>query len=161
MNYSSEFIVQYVGFQTAIDKNNFAVRWTPFANQFKSMGIKTIDLYEVAQPNDINFVSRNVWTSQTYLKNFPTGVAGSGGGGGISVYQFGGYWLDEDQLERDDEMELVFLNSAVELADDEITLRSRATENVPYKQLLDFSPAKKMALPASSVKLVCNHIKQM
>jgi hypothetical protein len=165
MNYPmSSFIVQYVGFKTLIDKDAFRVRWVPFASQFKSMGIKTIDLYAVLQPNDIQFISRNVWDTQAYLKSFPSGVADSGGGGGIMVVQFGAYWLKANQLERDNEMELVFLNTVntiVEVPDNVVISRLRVTDTVRFRQLLDFPTGTKVAVPDSAVALICKHLQRM
>lgn len=105
---STKYIVQFVGFKTTLAEDDFIRRWMPFASNFKSQGIITIDLYRVANNDDLTFISRNIWEEKTYFQNFPTGVAGSGSGGGISVTQFGGYSIQPDQLERQDEMQLLF-----------------------------------------------------
>jgi hypothetical protein len=161
MTNNSKYIVQYVGFKTNLNRNDFINRWTPFASNFKNAGIKTIDLYEVQNNENFAFISRNVWDEKTYFQNFPSGVAGSGSGGGISVTQFGGYWLAENQLERQDQMKLVFLNNIVDVMDTKITSRLSVTANVPYKQLLDLSLESNFTLSEQKVELACHHIKRM
>jgi hypothetical protein len=161
MTNNSKYIVQYVGFKTNLNRNDFINRWTPFASNFKDAGIKTIDLYEVQNNENFAFISRNVWDEKTYFQNFPSGVAGSGSGGGISVTQFGGYWLAENQLERQDQMKLVFLNNIVDVMDTKITSRLSVTANVPYKQLLDLSLESNFTLSEQKVELACHHIKRM
>ena len=105
---TSDYIVQYVGFKTSFTEEDFLSRWAPFASKFKSLGIISIDLYKNKESNELTFISRNVWDSKTYFENFPTGVAYSGGGGGIEVMQFGGYWLDKNKLANEEEMKLIF-----------------------------------------------------
>ena len=161
MDLSEKFIVQYIGFKTKASKESFNILWTPFASQFKAIGIKTIDLYEITNVSTINFISRNVWDSKIYLKHFPSGLAVAGGGGGISVTQFGGYWLREDQQERDDTMKLLFLNEPVELNDPLITSRLRVSDKVPYKQMLDFQLNGNPKIKRPAFEFVCSHIKRM
>jgi hypothetical protein len=161
MNTTSKYIVQYVGFATTNDKDAFIKRWAPFANQFKSLGIKTIDLYEIVQASQLNFISRNVWDQEIYFQNFPTGMAGSGSGGGISVTQFGGYWLQPDQLQRQDQMKLVFLDQVIEITDLSIISRLSSTINIPYKQMLDLTLNQKPTIHQPSLELICNHIQTM
>lgn len=133
----SPYIVQYVGFSTALDSAAFLRRWAPFANQFKAAGILTIDLYAVSGGEGLAFMSRNVWSSEVYFRNFPGGMAGSAGGGGVQVRQLGGYWLAAEQLQKDDAMQLVFLPEAISVDTATVVSRLPCTARVPYRQLLD------------------------
>ncbi len=158
MNKKSNYIVQYVGFKTNIEPNEFIKRWTPFANSFKSAGIKTIDLYQVLENDFLTFISRNVWDDNTYFQNFPSGIAGAGSGGGITVSQFGGYWLQPDHLERQDKMILTFLKTEAEKTNSTQIARLSCSDNIPYKQMLDISPTTKTNF---SLQINCKHLKQM
>ncbi len=158
---SSNYIVQFVGFKTTLTEIDFIRRWAPFASNFKSQGILTIDLYKVVDKEDLNYISRNIWEEKTYFQNFPTGVAGSGSGGGISVTQFGGYRIPPDQLESPKEMELIFLHDIVQI-DDEIAFSCLgSTDKVPFKQVLIANDDAKSTSQINSVKIKCAHLKQI
>lgn len=154
----SNYIVQYVGFKTSLDSFEFIKRWTPFASGFKSTGIKTIDLYQVIENENLTFISRNVWDDKTYFQNFPSGIAGGGGGGGISVTQLGGYWLQPDQLERQDKMKLAFLTTEEETTNATQIARLSCTDKIPHKQMLDILPTAQTNFPN---QIICKHLKQM
>jgi len=160
MSILDAYVVQYVGFSANIDSNTFISRWAPFAKQFKAMGIQSIDLYQNTNESKINFLSRNVWDKQTYLKNFSTGIAGAGGGGGISVTQFGGYWLPKDHLQKQDYMQLLFTNSLV-ISDIEIKSYPRCTNHVPFLNVLEAHTLDGAYILENSVYLICAHIQTM
>ena len=154
----SNYIVQYVGFKTNLNATDFIERWTPFANSFKKAGIKSIDLYQVQYNETLTFISRNVWDNQIYFQNFPSGIAGDGSGGGISVIQFGGYWLQPDQLENQDEMKLVFLTNETETNNEKQIVRLSCSDKMPYKQMLDILTS---AQNNFHNQINCKHLKQM
>ncbi len=153
---NSNYIVQYVGFKTILDSLEFIKSWTPFANSFKSVGIISIDLYQVKENENLSFISRNIWDDKTYFKNFPSGIAGAGGGGRISVIQLGGYWIEPEQLESQEIMTLVFLTS--EVANAKQIARLSCSDKIPYKQMLDILPNTKSNFPN---QINCKHLKQM
>ena len=161
MTNSPKYILQFVGFKTTLEEIGFIRRWTPFALSFKSQGIITIDLYRVANNEDLTFISRNIWDEKTYFQNFPTGVAGSGSGGGISVKQFGGYGIQPDQLERHDKMQLIFLQDIIKIEDENTISCLSSTDKVPFKQVLIYNNAYKPNLQIKQIKIKCKHIKQM
>jgi hypothetical protein len=156
---TTPYIVQYVGFETRLDSTAFLQRWMPFANQFKAAGILTIDLYAVRSGEGLAFMSRNVWPAEVYFRNFPGGMAGSAGGGGVQVRQLGGYWLEETQLEKEAAMQLVFLPEAVGVDTVTVVSRQPCTARVPYRQLLDL-PVQHPGVGAGTTFL-CNHLKSM
>lgn len=147
-----------MGFKTAIEPNEFIKSWTPFANSFKKVGIKTIDLYQVLENNSLTFISRNVWEKNTYFQNFPSGIAGGGSGGGVVVTQFGGYRLQPDHLERQNNMILAFLTTEMEKTNSTQIVRLCCSENIPYKQMLDILPTTKSNF---AMQINCKHLKQM
>lgn len=157
----SDRIVQYVGFDTAVGRDEFLLRWAPFARRFSSLGARSIDLYEVSPLSEVRYISRNVWDRETYLATFPSGIAGGGGGDGITVVQFGGYWREAAEGTAPDRMKLAFLPSRLERADPSSTVRLRCTEGVPYPMMLDILPQEEPALPAGSLLLSCFHIKRV
>lgn len=158
MEKSKEWIVQYVGFKTELVETDFIKRWAPFASNFKTAGIKSINLYKVKANENITFISRNVWESKTYFDTFPTGVAGSGSGGGIKVVQFGGYYIDETDLQFPSTMNILFSNEDEELSFATM-VRKQCSKNVDFLKMIEFSGA-----PSSNVMnrcLVCMQIKTM
>lgn len=161
MTNSAKYIIQFVGFKTTLEEIDFIRRWTPFASNFKSQGIITIDLYRVANNDDLTFISRNIWDEKTYFQNFPTGVADSGSGGGISVTQFGGYILQPDKLERQDEMQLLFLHDIIKIGDENTISCLSSTDKVPFKQVLIINDYDKPDLQLNSLDIKCQHLKQM
>lgn len=161
MRTSTKYIIQFVGFKTTLKEIDFIKRWTPFASNFKNQGIITIDLYSLVDNNDLNYISRNIWEEKTYFHNFPTGVAGSGSGGGISVTQFGGYNIQPDQLERQNEMHLLFLKNIVKMDDKNIIACPSSTDKVPFKQVLIINTVNKPNLEQNSIDIKCKHIKEM
>ena len=158
MRETSNYIVQYVGFKTNLNATDFIERWAPFANSFKKAGIKSIDLYQVQYNETLTFISRNVWDNQIYFQNFPSGIAGEASVGGISVIQFGGYWLQPDQLANQEKMKLVFLTNETETNNEAQIVRLSCSENMPYRQMLDILISDKNNF---SNQINCNHLKQM
>lgn len=155
----SRYIVQFVGFKTTLDETDFINRWTPFAIGFKKLGIKSIDLYKISNNEHLTFISRNIWDTQTYFQNFPTGVAGSGSGGGISVTQFGGYWIAEHDLEKPDKMQILFTNDYFPAS---ILQRKRCTEQVNFKTQVEFAEKDSIILNSTlSNILMCTYRKTM
>ncbi len=152
-----DFIVQYVGFKTGLNEVEFMRRWTPFAASFKGAGIKSIDLYAVQDNENITFISRNIWDSKTYFENFPTGVAGPGSGGGISVTQFGGYWIEEADLQKPELMQILFTNNYS--SDLPHSLRGQCTENAKYLKVIEFLLNDNTIYPETS--MFCKHLKTM
>jgi len=152
---NKNFIVQYISFKTDLNESDFIKRWTPFASNFKNLGIKSIDLYKVQDNENLTFISRNIWESKTYFKNFPNGVAGSGSGGGISVTQFGGYWLEETDLQKPKIMQLLFSNDDSTSALPQ-TVRNQCTNNVKFLKVIEFSEYKRLKIPKQSI--VSNHL---
>lgn len=161
MTNSTKYVIQFVGFKTTPDENEFIIRWTPFASNFKSKGIVTIDLYNVENYNELTYISRNIWDEKTYFHNFPTGIAGSGSGGGISVTQLGGYSIQPDQLEPQNEMQLLFLNNIIKLEDENIISCLSSTDKVPFKQVLMFNGTYKPNLQSHAIDIICKHLKRM
>ena len=155
---NSNYIVQYVGFKTDLTENEFIYRWTPFATGFKNAGIRTIDLYRVIKNDNHTFISRNVWDEKNYFKNFPSGIAAAGSGGGIRVTQFGGYWLATEHLEGPNNMILAFQKDRIGKTDALQIERLRCSESVPYLQMLEIVPAYQTNV---ELQLNCKHIKQM
>ncbi|MFN0049664.1 MAG: hypothetical protein ACKVOU_11125 [Cytophagales bacterium] len=159
---NEKFIVQYVGFSTDLKNNEFIERWSPFANHFKSAGIISIDLYQVKNTSELSYISRNVWKSSTYFENFPSGVAGSGSGGGVKVTQFGGYWLLEGDLEKKDKMNIAFLEVENIKVDHNITVRNRCTSKVKYIQMIEHQSFQNHDNEHTiSNQFICNHLKTM
>lgn len=159
MTQHSQYIVQFVGFSTKLSEHDFINRWAPFAVGFKNAGMKSIDLYKISNNNTLAFISRNIWDAQTYFQNFPTGVAGSGSGGGISVTQFGGYWISENELAQPHQMQLLFSDSDVTSSK---AARERCTENVMFEKQFELSENDRTfsdAMPAHF--FICTHIKTM
>lgn len=153
---NKNFIVQYVGFKTQLNENDFINRWTPFASNFKSAGIKSIDLYRVQDNENITFISRNIWGSKTYFENFPTGVAGSGSGGGINVTQFGGYWIEETDLSKPNTMQILFSIDDNIFNTKQIT-RNQCTKKVQFLKVIEFSEIEPSILPKQA--LFCEYLK--
>ena len=157
---SNKFIIQFVGFKTTLGEIDFIRRWTPFALNFKSQGIITIDLYRVVNNADFTYISRNIWDEKKYFQNFPTGVAGSGSGGGISVTQFGGYSIQLDQLERQDEMQLLFLHDILKIEDKNAISCLSSTDKVPFKQVFILHN-NKPDFQINSINIKSKYIQQM
>lgn len=157
MTNTHRYIVQFVGFKTALSATEFLQRWKPFAARFKHSGAKSIDLYAVSNNPNLAFISRNIWDADTYFQNFPTGVAGSGNGGGIAVTQFGGYWISEQEIAKPSDMQLLFTNE--HLAS---TARKRCTERVLFAHQLELTGADSALVntQASNI-LFCTHLKTM
>jgi len=151
-------IVQYVGFKTDLNEIDFIKRWTPFAANFKNAGIKSIDLYKVRDNETLSFISRNIWESKTYFENFPSGVAGSGSGGGISVTQFGGYWIEENDLQKPKTMHLLFSNNDITSELPQI-IRNQCTQNVKFLRVIEFLDTNQAAIPKQTIESY--HIKTM
>ena len=158
MDESSNYIVQYVGFKTDLDEQSFIKRWTPFASNFKNAGIKTIDLYKVKENKEQTYISRNIWDKKTYFENFPSGVAGSGSGGGIKVTQFGGYWIDDNQLEKPEIMKVLFTDDSSQISTSKIE-RSQCTTNVKYLKVVEFLDLNQLDI--SQKILTCKYLKTM
>lgn len=152
----NNFIVQYVGFKTKLSETDFIKRWTPFASTFKSAGIKSIDLYQVKDDENLTFISRNIWESKTYFENFPSGIAGSGSGGGISVTQFGGYWIEETDLPKPNIMQILFSNDD-DVATSQRTIRNQCTKNVKFLKVVEYLDVEKSIIPKQT--LICEHLK--
>lgn len=159
--YSTKYIVQFVGFKTVLSAGDFIRRWTPIASNFKDQGIISIDLYEVSGNSDIAYISRNVWAEETYFRNFPTGVAGSGSGGGVSVIQFGGYRLPSDSVDSLREMQLVFSHDIIQIESGNFLACLSASDKVPFRQVLLFNDAHSLKLPPNSIDIKCKHIKRL
>ena len=123
---------------------------------FKNTGIISINLYQVQDNENLNFISRNIWDDKTYFQNFPSGIAGAGHGGGIFVTQLGGYWIESSQLESQKVMKLVFLTT--EAANATQIERLSCSNNSPYKQMLDIFPTTQSNFPN---QINCTHLKQM
>jgi len=135
MEQQQPYIVQYVGFQTALDEDTFLSSWKPFASSFKSAGIAKIDLYQLENREILTYLSRNVWPAEAYLKNFPSGVPGAARTQDVNVLQFGGYWLAEDKQVAPGSMTLLFQRSSQEVQEKSVR-RVRVTQQVPFSQML-------------------------
>ena len=155
---NTNFIVQYVGFKTDLDEQRFIKRWTPFASSFKSAGIITIDLYKVIENGEITYISRNIWNNNTYFENFPSGVAGAGSGGGITVTQFGGYWIADHELAKPKNMALFFTNDSSKIEKPNIE-RIQCTKKVKYLKVVEILDSNQINI--SQKVLFCNHLKTM
>lgn len=162
MSYPQPYIVQYVGFQTALDEDTFLQSWKPFATSFKSAGIIHIDLYVLEHKEILTYLSRNVWPAEAYLKNFPSGVPGAARTQDVNVLQFGGYWLRQEETDRPENMTLIFQREAKPLEEKEAIARLCVTENVPFKQLLVLIQPS-TAYDSTDAQLVfsCSHLKDL
>jgi len=157
MEHQQPYIVQYVGFQTALDEDTFLNSWQPFASSFKSAGIATVDIYQLIA----TYFSRNVWPSDAYLQNFPSGVPGAAPTQDMHVLQFGGYWLAEDQQTAPESMTLLFQRSPLEVKEASIS-RSRVTKQVPFTEVLMLaSLQKEMASTNEQLVFPCIHLKSL
>jgi len=152
VNNLKQFIVQYVGFKTNLETENFVSSWQPFASRFKSLGIISLDLYKVEKDSDLNFISRNVWDLGVYFKNFPSGIAGYASSLETQVEQFGGYLLDEIDLIRKPEMKLSFLKNQVDVKENGVISRIACRNNLPYIQVLDYPKDKIITFLESTSK---------
>jgi hypothetical protein len=159
MTVHSQYIVQFVGFKTNLAEIDFMQRWTPFAANFKRAGIKTIDLYKISDNDKLTFISRNIWDTETYFQHFPTGVAGSASGGGISVTQFGGYWIDENELDNPKIMQLLLTNESFS----SISInRKRCTDKVNFESQIEFREKDSTLLKKNLTEILnCTHIKTL
>ena len=154
---TNKYIVQFVGFKTDLNESDFIQRWTPFASRFKNAGIQTIDLYKISENKSLTFISRNIWDEKLYFKNFPTGVAGSGSSGEISVTQLGGYWISEYEIEKPDEMKIFFTDREEDLSPTCI-VRKRCTENVKYEYQVEITQTNGSILDKNQLNiLTCTH----
>ena len=159
MSEQSQYIVQFVGFKTNLNESDFIQRWSPYATNFKRAGIKTLDLYKIKDNDQFTFISRNVWDANIYFQNFPTGVAGSGSGGGISVTQFGGFWISENDLEKPNNLQLLFTNDDIQSA---LKNRKRCTEQITFENQIEFGETDSAVLKQNQLKIIkCTHIKTM
>jgi hypothetical protein len=162
MSQQSSYIVQYVGFQTALDEDTFLQSWTPFASSFKSAGIEHIDIYMVENKEILTYLSRNVWPTSAYLKNFPSGVPGAARTQDVNVLQFGGYWLDESEIVRPERMTLLFQKEENLITEKEAVIRLRVTEYVPFKQLLLLTqPSSVHTSTETQLVFSCSHLKSL
>lgn len=161
MEHQQPYIVQYVGFQTALDEDTFLNSWKPFATSFKSAGIISIDVYRLENREILTYLSRNVWPSEAYLKNFPTGVPGAARTQDVNVLQFGGYWLDKEEQAAPESMTLLFQRSPQEVEEASIS-QGRVTEQVPFSQVLMLKGVNKEK-PSTNEQLVfpCTHLKSL
>jgi len=152
------YIVQYVSFKTEVSPGEFIDRWTPFADSFKRAGTKTIDLYQVQDNKNINYISRNIWEENIYFQNFPSGIAHNGSGGGVSVTQLGGFWIDIDHILSKDVMKLAFLSLGGAMVNSPYTARLNCTIKGLFKQMLDIPPELQTDLLN---EINCSHLRQM
>lgn len=156
------YIVQYVGFQTALDEDTFLRSWAPFATSFKSAGIKHIDLYTVENKEILTYIARNVWPAEAYLKNFPSGLPGAARTQDVNVLQFGGYGLQQEEADRPERMTLIFQREEKPLEEKEVVTRLRVTEKVPFKQLLELlNPSTSETSTNAQLVFVCSHLKSL
>lgn len=160
MSEEKAYIVQYVGFQTALDEDTFLQSWTPFASSIKSAGMLHIDVYSLKDKEILTYIARNVWPAEAFLKNFPTGVPGAARTQDVNVLQFGGYWLKPDDIEKPESMTLFFQKEAAESEDG--TVRARVTEKVPFRQMI-IRLQNKQEVQSTNEQLVfdCKHIKSL
>ncbi|MFP4096476.1 MAG: hypothetical protein ACLFUB_18485, partial [Cyclobacteriaceae bacterium] len=161
MSYQQPYIVQYVGFQTALDASAFLKSWIPFASSFKSAGIEKIDIYQLSNRDILSYLSRNVWTTEAYLKNFPSGVPGAARTQDVNVLQFGGYWLEEDQQVAPESMTLLFQRSPQKPEQENIS-RGRVTKQVPFAQMLVL-PGIQTEIASTNEQLAfpCSHLESL
>ncbi|MDF9798571.1 hypothetical protein OKW21_003834 [Catalinimonas alkaloidigena] len=162
MKYQKPYIIQYVGFQTGLDEDTFLQSWSPFASSIKSAGIEKIDIYTVQKKEVLTYISRNVWPAEAFLKNFPTGVPGAARTQDVVVLQFGGYWLREEEIDRPDDMLLLFQRTPFALEEKEDISRSRVTESVPFQQMLVLSdPKQEYSSTNKQFAFYCSHLKSL
>lgn len=153
---TNKYIVQFVGFSSTLNEQEFIRRWAPFAQGFKMAGIKTIDLYKISNSKQLTFISRNIWDAKNYFENFPTGIANPGGGRRIDVTQLGGYWIDENSIKKPINMNLLFTNDNFPT---NIAYRKRCAETVPYKTLVEFDSSDNILLNNTHLSiLLCSYL---
>ncbi|WPP49993.1 hypothetical protein [Catalinimonas niigatensis] len=162
MKHQEPYIVQYVGFQTGLDEDTFLQSWKPFATSFKSAGIRQIDIYTVENKDILTYIARNVWPTEAYLKNFPSGVPGAARTQDVNVLQFGGYELRQEETEKPEHMTLIFQREEKPLKEKGVITRLRITEKVPFKQILVLRNASTDE-PSTNEQLVfsCSHLKSL
>lgn len=162
MDYLQPYIIQYVGFQTGLDEDTFLQSWSPFASSIKSAGIEQVDIYKIQNKEVLTYISRNVWPAEAFLKNFPSGVPGAARTQDVAVLQFGGYWLQEKEVESPDNMLLLFQRAPVELEEKGGVVKKRVTENVPFQQLIVVAkPAQKYSSTNEQFAFHCTHLKNL
>lgn len=161
MAQSRNYIVQYVGFTTQFDTDTFIEHVTSYAEAYKSLGAKAIDVYEATRSGSANFMVRIVWEAETYLQHFPSGVASASNEHGIAATQFGGYGLPQERLKAAESMKLVFLHTVMEITEKEIGSYLSATASVPHAQVLEFSPLLVVAVSETDGNFTCTHLKKM
>ncbi len=85
-------IVQFVGFQTLLDREAFLTRWAPFAMSFLDRGLERIVLAERDAAGDgFAFLSRNEWPEDRFSAAFLGQLPADAGGGGVVAVQVGAF----------------------------------------------------------------------
>lgn len=162
MNYPQPYIIQYVGFQTGLDEDTFLQSWSPFASSIKSAGIEQIDIYRIQKKEVLTYISRNVWPAEAFLKNFPSGVPGAARTQDVVVLQFGGYWLQEEEVESPENMWLLFQRKPIELEEKGGLIRSSVTDHVPFQQMVVLLDAERAYTSTNDqFAFHCTHLKNL
>ena len=85
-------IVQFVCFQTLLDREAFLTRWAPFATSFLDRGLERIVLAERDAASDgFAFISRNEWPEDRFNAAFRGQLPADAGGGGVVAVQGGAF----------------------------------------------------------------------
>ena len=92
----TNYLVQFVCFETALTANQFHLTWQPYASSFLSKGIEVLILNEAQEPSTesipFRFISQNWWPKRRLDEAFPNGqIAGNVTFGPVRVAQAGGF----------------------------------------------------------------------
>ncbi len=97
-------VVQFVCFNTTINRESFIANWGPFANSFLSLGLERIVLAECISPLGAkpyySFISRNEWPEFAFSQAVRSGRVGDGGGGAVTALQGGVFSSDAALLDK-------------------------------------------------------------
>lgn len=161
MNPLSDLIVQYIGFKTQFNNADFSKWWRPSVANFKALGVESVALFKVVENEEMHFLSKNIWKQNTYFQTFPTGVAGSGSGGGIDVIQLGGFWLLPEQNLPQQEMQLAFVRKNFDNSQSKSWIKTAVSPKSPYQEMLDIPFAVKIDIPSPTLHIYCQHLMLM
>jgi hypothetical protein len=99
----TDYLVQFVCFETILRASLFHPIWKPFANRFMNKGIEVLLLNEAkespTQSVPFRFISQNWWPKKRFEEAFPNGqLVGNVNIGLVQVAQAGGFVFSDYML---------------------------------------------------------------
>lgn len=93
-------VVQFVCFTTPLPRLVFTPAWVPFASTFLAQGLQQIVLAErigqwLSASPAFDYVSRNVWPEEAFMRSLQAGRIGDGAGGPVRAEQGGTFQITE------------------------------------------------------------------